>query len=36
MQEFSVRFHRLLGENALFPFGFHCTGMPIQVRHNPM
>ena len=30
--EFSARFHRLLGDNVLFPFAFHCTGMPIQVR----
>lgn len=27
--EFAVRFHRLLGKHVLFPFGFHCTGMPI-------
>lgn len=33
-QEFATRFHRLLGKNAMFPFGFHCTGMPIQVRDN--
>lgn len=33
-QEFATRFHRLLGENSLFPFGFHCTGMPIQVGTN--
>ncbi|GAB5036684.1 leucine--trna cytoplasmic, partial [Nannochloropsis oceanica] len=34
--EFAVRFHRLLGENALFPFGFHCTGMPIQAAANKL
>lgn len=28
--EFSVGFQRLLGKKALFPFAFHCTGMPIQ------
>jgi len=34
--EFAVRFHRLLGENAIFPFGFHCTGMPIQAAANKL
>ncbi|KAF5284997.1 hypothetical protein FQR65_LT02309 [Abscondita terminalis] len=28
--EFAVRYHRLKGRYALFPFGFHCTGMPIK------
>ena len=28
--EFSVSFQRMQGKKALFPFGFHCTGMPIQ------
>ncbi|KAL7300784.1 hypothetical protein TKK_0006759 [Trichogramma kaykai] len=28
--EFAVRYQRLLGKNVLFPFGFHCTGMPIK------
>eukprot|EP00924_Labyrinthula_sp_SR-Ha-C_P013444 snap_masked-scaffold_5-processed-gene-2.29-mRNA-1 protein AED:0.33 eAED:0.33 QI:112/1/1/1/1/1/3/45/540 len=28
--EFSAGFQRLLGKNVLFPFAFHCTGMPIQ------
>lgn len=27
--EYAVRFQRLLGKHTLFPFGFHCTGMPI-------
>lgn len=28
--EFATRYNRLLGKNVLFPFGFHCTGMPIK------
>ena len=28
--EFIVRFKQMCGYNALFPFGFHCTGMPIS------
>ncbi|XP_050299958.1 leucine--tRNA ligase, cytoplasmic [Anthonomus grandis grandis] len=28
--EFAVRYHRLKGKHVLFPFGFHCTGMPIK------
>lgn len=27
--EFSVGFERMNGKRALFPLGFHCTGMPI-------
>lgn len=27
--DFTARFKRLMGFNVLFPFGFHCTGMPI-------
>ena len=28
--EFAVGFQRMRGKRALFPFGFHCTGMPIK------
>lgn len=27
--EFAARFNRMQGKNTLFPFSFHCTGMPI-------
>lgn len=28
--EFAVRYQTLKGKTSLFPFGFHCTGMPIK------
>lgn len=28
--EFAVGYKRMKGIKCLFPFGFHCTGMPIQ------
>jgi leucyl-tRNA synthetase len=28
--EFTTGFARMLGKRALFPLGFHCTGMPIK------
>lgn len=28
--EFAVGYERLKGKNAIFPFGLHCTGMPIR------
>lgn len=32
--EFQVRYQRQIGKKVLFPFGFHCTGMPIQAAAN--
>lgn len=29
--DFAVGFYRLKGRKCLFPFAFHCTGMPIKV-----
>ena len=34
--EFAARFHRILGKKSLFPFAFHCTGMPIQAAANKL
>lgn len=33
---FAAHFNRLQGKRALFPFGFHCTGMPIQAAANKL
>lgn len=34
--EFAAGFQRLLGKNALFPFGFHATGMPIPAAADKL
>jgi len=34
--EFAAGFRRLQGDNVLFPFAFHCTGMPIQAAANKL
>lgn len=28
--EFATQYQRMLGKRVLFPFAFHCTGMPIK------
>lgn len=32
--EIQTRFQRQQGKRVMFPFGFHCTGMPIQAAAN--
>ena len=32
--EFAAVYHRMRGKRVLFPFAFHCTGMPIQAAAN--
>lgn len=32
---FRAQFERHRGKNVLFPFAFHCTGMPIQAVRSP-
>ena len=32
--EFAARYQKQKGKHSLFPFGFHCTGMPIQGAAN--
>lgn len=33
---FATNFNRLQGKKVLFPFGYHCTGMPIQAAANKL
>ncbi|KAI5179812.1 leucyl-tRNA synthetase [Nematocida sp. AWRm80] len=34
--DFSCRFRRITGSNALFPYAFHCTGMPIKAAADKL
>lgn len=34
--EFAVGYKRMKGVKCLYPFGFHCTGMPIQTCANKL
>lgn len=34
--EFAIQYQRLKGKKALFPFGFHCTGMPIKAAADKL
>ena len=34
--EFAARYQRMKGKMALFPFGFHCTGMPIKASADKL
>ena len=34
--DFAAGYQRLKGKHVLFPFAFHCTGMPIQAAANKL
>lgn len=34
--EFATGFERMLGKRALFPVGFHCTGLPIKASADKL
>ncbi|EJD43600.1 leucyl-tRNA synthetase [Auricularia subglabra TFB-10046 SS5] len=34
--EFNAGFQRMLGKRALFPVGFHCTGLPIKASADKL
>ena len=34
--EFTAGFARMQGKRALFPLGYHVTGMPIVSNHFPL
>lgn len=34
--DFAAGYQRLQGKRVLFPFAFHCTGMPIQAAANKL
>lgn len=34
--EFAVAFQKMRGKRAIWPFGFHCTGMPIKASADKL
>ena len=33
---FAAGYQRLRGKRVLFPFGYHCTGMPIKASADKL